>query len=67
MHNSKNMNKYKNTELTHDEADEILKKWKKNKIEYAENNHGQVYWNKSTGEVMWYGDEECNAELLEVK
>lgn len=55
--------------ITNEQVDSILKTWGDNAVHYAENHHGTVYWNKSTGEILWYAnsEDESNASVLETK
>lgn len=52
------MNKFEDKRLTWLEADKILKNWGENKVNFCENHHGNCYWNKATGEILWYANEE---------
>jgi hypothetical protein len=60
------MEKYIHTKLTDKEADEMIKKWGENAVSYISHDYGDVYWNKSTGEILWrsFNDHDSHVELL---
>lgn len=55
------MNKYQNKAVSPEEASKIIES--ENWSMFCENGHGACYYNYVTGEIIWLGDEECNANL----
>ena len=56
--------RYKAVDITYNQAKEIQRQPGWDLI--CENSHGRCYWNKNTGELMWYSNdsEQVGCQLL---
>lgn len=52
-------------EISNEKGSEIIgqsKDW----VQFAENHHGEVYWNKTTGEIIWLANEEGDSNYQQL-
>ena len=55
----------KSVQLTENEGDLVRSLDKKNWSHFCENHHGDCYWNKRTGAIMWMPNDGSKGNLSE--